>query len=150
MDVLIEVYRGWEITFNTETERFTCLSDTYDWQSKEKPSYASVKKEIDDYIKINVKFKPTIIQNKYGKQLTLVGIRKDKRFMYEGIDGKKRQLESYNESDYFIYDEKNEPIFSKIEELNAKKESLRLEAIELMKQLKMEPLQTLKGKYLPE
>lgn len=121
MRVLIENYRGWEIYFDTDKEEFYTVSNEYDKQET-KRSYASSKKYIDDYIKSNNVFKPIKVQKmptmfSEGKVITLIGIRKDKAFMYEDEEGRKQQLSSYDERDYFIVDSRNDVHFKRIAEL---------------------------------
>ena len=121
MRVLIENYRGWEIYFDTDKEEFCTVSNEYDKQET-KRSYASSKKYIDDYIKSNNVFKPIKVQKmptmfSEGKVITLIGIRKDKAFMYEDEEGRKQQLSSYDERDYFIVDSRNDVHFKRIAEL---------------------------------
>lgn len=121
MRVLIENYRGWEIYFDTDKEEFYTVSNEYDKQET-KRSYASSKKYIDDYIKSNNVFKPIKVQKmptmfSEGKVITLIGIRKDKAFMYEDEEGIKQQLSSYDERDYFIVDSRNDVHFKRIAEL---------------------------------
>ena len=118
MRVLIENYRGWEIYFDTDKEEFQTVSNEYDKQET-KRSYASSKKYIDDYIKSNNVFKPIKVQKmptmfSEGKVITLIGIRKDKAFMYEDEEGRKQQLSSYDERDYFIVDSRNDVHFKRI------------------------------------
>ena len=121
MRVLIENYRGWEIYFDTDKEEFYTVSNEYDKQET-KRSYASSKKYIDDYIKSNNVFKPIKVQKmptmfSEGKVITLIGIRKDKAFMYEDEEGRKQKLSSYDERDYFIVDSRNDVHFKRIAEL---------------------------------
>lgn len=121
MRVLIENYRGWEIYFDTDKEEFYTVSNEYDKQET-KRSYASSKKYIDDYIKSNNVFKPIKVQKmptmfSEGKVITLIGIRKDKAFMYEDGEGRKQQLSIHDERDYFIVDSRNDVYFKRIAEL---------------------------------
>lgn len=128
MRTLIENYRGWEIFFDTDKEDFYTVSNEYDRQEN-KRSYASTKKFIDDYIKENNGFKPVFVQRMKthysdGEVIKLIGIRKDGNFMYEGKDGKKQQMSSYSEKDYFLVDEANDPLFKKIESLIEKRNKI--------------------------
>ena len=137
MRVLIENYKSWEIYFDTDKEDFYTVSNEYDKQET-KRSYASAKKYIDDYIKENNVFKP-IKKKKMpsmfsdGEVITLIGIRKDKAFMYEDKDGNKRQLSGYNESDYFIVDSKNDVHFKRIAELAVERKKIDAELKEIEK-----------------
>jgi hypothetical protein len=137
MRVLIENYRSWEICFDTDKEDFYTVSNEYDRQET-KRSYASAKKYIDDYIKENNVFKPIKVQKmpsmfSGGEVITLIGIRKDKAFMYEDKDGKKQQLSGYNESDYFIVDSKNDVHFKRIAELAVERKKIDAELKEIEK-----------------
>ncbi len=137
MRVLIENYRSWEIYFDTDKEDFYTVSNEYDRQET-KRSYASVKKYIDDYIKENNVFKPIKVQKmpsmfSNGEVITLIGVRKDKAFMYEDKEGKKQQLSGYNESDYFIVDSKNDMHFKRIAELAVERKKIDAELKEIEK-----------------
>lgn len=115
MEITIEKYRGFEIIFDTDNEKFTYSTDGIGWN--EKQSYSACKKSIDDYLKNNHDFKPFHIRHKRcGQLLEIVGIRKDGRFIYEK-EGKKEQLSSYSESDYIIYDKEDDIIYLTIEGL---------------------------------
>lgn len=131
MRVLIEVYRKWEIFFDTDKEEFYTTSNEYDTE-KVKRSYASAKKFIDDYIKDNETFTPIWVQREdtiYDRQIKLVGLRKDGAFIYETKDGKKQQLSKYDEGRYFLVDEANDSIFKEIEVLEKQYEELRKEIV---------------------
>ena len=96
MRTLIETYRGQDIYFDTNKESFVCVLVVAGIQ-KEKKSYASCKKEIDDYLKNNSAFKPfevepTLISMRYSQRYRIVGIRKDGRFMAENKEGEKVQI----------------------------------------------------------
>ena len=137
MRVLIENYRGWEIYFDTYKEQFYTVSNEYDKQET-KRSYASSKKYIDDYIKSNNVFKPIKVQKmptmfSEGKVITLIGIRKDKSFMYEDEEGRKQQLSSYDERDYFIVDSRNDVHFKRIAELAIERKRIDDEVKEIEK-----------------
>lgn len=119
----IETYRGFEITFDTNNGKFSAWSDTFDDEFTE-PSFASVKKGIDDYIKKNNEFRPFKIQQlyDYGSRIQridppirVVGIRKDKQLVIE-VEGKKKQLSKYDTEKYVIYNPANDKI---AEELKA-------------------------------
>ena len=135
MRIEIEKYRGWEIYFDTDKENFYTISNEYDTQSERK-SYSSAKKYIDDYIKENNEFKPIKVQKMPsmfgdGHRITLIGIRKDKAFMYEDKQGNKRQLSSYDEKDYFLVDSQNAPYFKRIEELAIERKKIDAECKEI-------------------
>jgi hypothetical protein len=126
---LIETYRGWEIYFDTNSEDFYTTSNEYDKDAK-KRSYASTKKFIDDYIKENNEFKPIKVQSmetsyKSSSVITLIGIRKDGAFIFQDEKGNKKQLSSYDESDFFLVNQNNEGYFNEIEKLENEIKSLR-------------------------
>lgn len=146
MKILIENYRGWDIYFNTDKESFYAESNEYDNQ-QEKKSYASAKKFIDDFIKDNVTFTPFFIYKEYDqKPIKVVGIRKDKRFVYEGAKGLE-QLSEWSEKDYFLTNEKNEPIFDKINKLLKNREELDTTIKDARKELVKEYITSIKEKY---
>jgi hypothetical protein len=88
-------YRGYSISFDTEKEIFLCDVGN---DGAEKKSFSATKKAIDDYIKDNQVFVPFEVVDCCSSQriLTLVGIRKDGRFVYDD-NGKKIQLSEYND-----------------------------------------------------
>ena len=67
-----------------------------------------------------------------SKVIKIIGIRKDGRPMYEDKDGKKYQLSDYNVKEYFRVNKENEPIFSKINEIESEIKK-RAEEITLLK-----------------
>ncbi len=98
--VIIEEYRGFEITFSTDKATFTAWNDSYDTEFSKK-SFSAIKKGVDDYINKNLEFVPFEIVKCYGfngkpssieKPLKVVGIRKDGRLVYINEDGKKEQI----------------------------------------------------------
>lgn len=139
MRVLIETYREWEIYFDTESEDFYTVSNQYDSQ-KTKRSYAATKSYIDDFIKNNTTFKPIKVhrlESNFGdeKVITLIGIRKDGRFIYQDEDGEKGQLSNYNETDYFLLNEANEPILKEISDLRKQINEIHSQIKQLDKKL---------------
>jgi hypothetical protein len=114
--IKIETYRNWDISFDNEMETFYALSDKYD-KDMEKKSYSAVKKAIDDFIKANLKFIPTRIHMiRYGelKELTLIGLRKDGRFVYLDEKKQQQQLSEYDERECHHYSKKNEEIQAQV------------------------------------
>jgi hypothetical protein len=111
--VTIETYRGFEIYFNPNSENFSCIPS--EENAKESKSYSACKMHIDQYLKDNQNFKPFVVQlhpknyrwNGDKKELKIIGIRKDNRFIYEN-NGEKKQLSEYNEKNYFIVYPENE------------------------------------------
>lgn len=137
MRTLITDYRGWEVFFDTDKEEFYTVSNEYD-KDNTKKSFASTKKFIDDYIKENNEFKPILVQKEesiFSNKviIKLIGIRKDGKFMYEDKDGKKQQLSSYYESDYFLINPKNDESFGKINKLKLEREKIDSKIKELNK-----------------
>lgn len=118
MKILIENYRKFEIYFDTDEESFYSVSDYYDTDSKKK-SYASTKKAIDEWIKVNSGFRAfNVIKSENWKGTptsnsdnlaTVTGQRKDGHFI---IDGK--AISEYNEKDYYLSIPENDPIFEKM------------------------------------
>ena len=101
MKVLIEKYRGFNVYFETNDEIFSVETDDYGKGSK---SFAAIKSGIDEYIKNNLQFKPfKAIRKVDGDLISVIGIRKDNRFIYEDKKGNKRQLSEYEEKDYVLY-----------------------------------------------
>ena len=154
MRVLIENYRGWEIYFDTDKEEFYTVSNEYDKQET-KRSYASSKKYIDDYIKSNNVFKPIKVQKmptmfSEGKVITLIGIRKDKAFMYEDEEGRKQQLSSYDERDYFIVDSRNDVYFKRIAELAIERKRIDDEVKEIEKSVIKVDVKQIRQNFLNE
>jgi len=114
MNVKIETYRGFEIFFVTDSERFSYSIDTGSWSQKQ--SYAACKRSIDEYLKENSNFKPFTIQNIYnGSITTITGIRKDGVFVYLDSDGKNQQFSKYDERNHIIYDGSNDKLFAEAE-----------------------------------
>ena len=152
MKAKIEDYRGWEISFDIEEEKF--YAQTQEWDKEvEKNSFASAKKYIDDFLKENNRFEPIWVETRasvYGgaKKVKLIGLRLDGRFVYEGKDGEKEQLSEYTEKDYMLDNPVNEPIFIKIQESKDKIECIRGEISELEKQVTIVGIKEIKDKYL--
>jgi len=109
MSVKIKTYRGVDIIFETWNETFTC--EVADEIKLEKGSYKSMKEAIDKYFKENQNFKPIKVITNPSEQYgvigdgikTIIGIRKDGRFIYEDENGKKHQLSEYNEESVILY-----------------------------------------------
>lgn len=136
MKIKIEDYRGWSIEFDTEKESFYCHSEQYD-RDETKKSYSSVKKFIDDFIKDNFSFPRIQIQSKPSSWkdrniLTLIGIRKDGRFIYEDKKGEKKQLSDCDEEDYILYSEENDKHYDYADKLKEKIDQLMKEKKEIL------------------
>ena len=145
MQVLIENYRGFDILFSPENERFTYAIDLGHWS--EKQSFAACKKSIDDYIKNNQSFEPFLVRKKYnGDVIKIVGIRKDNRLVYEsGKD--KVQLNDNAERDYIEYDERDDSIYSQCAALELEISEIENKIRELKNSHNRKTLTELKAKY---
>lgn len=137
--VLIEKYRGFDIEFDTNYERFQCIAT--DESVKESTSFTAVKKFIDDYKKANQEFKPFFVDENpesrfgNGKNIKIIGVRKDGRFISQDTDGKKGQVSDYNENDYMLYDPSNEQGMAELKRLKEKEDTQRIENNEMRKQI---------------
>lgn len=113
MTTIVETYRGYPISFDTFSEEFSCaLND----MSVNKKSFPAVKKAIDDYIKDNSKFQPFKVhhENDFGSTFTIVGVRKDNRFIYENNKGEKGQVSEYDERNYYLVVPENGAVYTSI------------------------------------
>jgi hypothetical protein len=105
--VKLTTYRGWDISFDLDSDRFYVVSDEYD-QQEDRGSIKAAKKWIDDFIKANSEFKPFEIQKMESydsaptKSVTVIGRRRDGRFLIKEGDKDPEQLSSYNEGGYII------------------------------------------------
>lgn len=136
MKALIEDYRGFEISFDTEKSVFYCFSDSYDTENTSK-SYDAVKKYIDDYIKANKTFKSFVVYpvpNSYKKEpTTITGIRKDGGFTYVDEIGKPKKVSNYDENEYYFINPSNESALSEMQSLEEQKNQIR-ERIKTLKE----------------
>ena len=137
-DVLIENYRGFDISFSTHLSKFICAI-TSDMLKKSE-SYESIKKYIDEYKKTNQDFNPFyVIRNPtsyYGKErLKIIGIRKDGRFITEDENGKKNQLSDYSLNDYILERPENANALEQLMLLKQREEQQRLANKELKDKL---------------
>lgn len=150
--ILIENYKGWEIYFDNAKENFYTSSDEYD-RMNTKTSYAATKKWIDDFIKENLVFEPVMVETEGSiyndsKKIKIIGIRKDLRFIYEGKDGKPQQMSEYDEKDYYLTLDENNPIYEQIQKLDAERERLFEQISNLRKHIvKKFILKEIKEKY---
>jgi hypothetical protein len=161
MKIKIENYRGWDISFDTSKETFYVESDGHD-RGEIKKSFALAKHYVDDFIKDNLKFKPVWVEKMehhsflYGltsqqemiSKIKLIGIRKDKRFIYEGKDGKKEQLSEDSEKSYILSNEANDVHYAELKECR-KRIGLILEETKVIKaKIIKVGLDELKAKFL--
>ncbi len=148
MEVFIEKYRGWDISFDTNSEGFYVESDGWD-KREAKRSFASCKTFVDEYLKDNQEFKPIRIQHvSSGEEILLTGIRKDRRFPYEK-KGKKEQLSDYEEKYYIIFDADNIPKFHEAKRLDDEASVLRIQAHELRESITGKKLSDFKKENYP-
>ncbi len=151
--VLIEEYRGWEISFDTEQETFYCLSDVYDRDEKKK-SFASCKSFVDEYIKENNGFKEFFIESVpsfyrgYEKK-KVIGIRKDGAFTIEEKGGKKGVLSKYNEKEYVVYNQDNKSIFDELKIIKDKINLLHEDQKIIEKKVTGKSLEEMRKLYQP-
>jgi hypothetical protein len=152
MNIEITNYRGYSISFNTETETF--LSDIGN-DGTEKKSFAATKKAIDDFIKDNQVFVPFEIMDLYwdgGRLKKIIGIRKDGKFVYEH-NGKKEQLTEYNAEHSYLRSDWEQFDRTELNKLIVEKELIE-EKIRIIRNQEKEFLATkptlkdLKPKYL--
>lgn len=131
MRVPIETYRKFEIFFDTEEQGFCTVSNWFDAEQK-KPSYASCKKWIDEFLKNNQKFTPFLVQENSSRALgppkLVIGVRKDGKFIFEGGE----QMSAYDEGNFVIFNEGNESINNQIQAISGQIEDL-YEDIKLLK-----------------
>jgi len=142
MNVKIENYRGFDIIFNPDTERFSFDLDSGTWQ--EKQSYAACKKNIDDFIKENQTFAPFMVINNNNTRLNIIGIRKDNRFVAK----EEKQIPEYTEKDFYLYDASFEAVFSRIDEKQSRLDILYKEINEERKKITGQTLREYKENLL--
>lgn len=145
--VEIEVYRGWTISFDTDKETFYCHSEQYDSDATKK-SFSAVKKFIDDFIKDNENFKPVVVQyvpdsHNAGKCLTIIGVRKDGRFIIDK-NGAKEQLSTYDENRLIVYNKNNDIYWEKSAQIQSEIDRLRVEQKEVENKITGKKLTELK------
>jgi len=135
--ILIENYRGFDIEFDTDCEKFQCIAT--DENVKESTSFTAVKKFVDDYKKTNQDFKPFWVEptpEEYKiKKLKIIGLRKDGRFVAENEEGVKEQIPDYNTEDYMLLKPENEYGMKLLQELKVKEEQQRVENNSQRKQI---------------
>lgn len=117
MRIEIDRYRGWIIYFDPENEMF--FGEGLEAEPVQKTSFSAAKKAIDDYLKDNSNFKPFKVV-KVGWEvtdpITITGVRKDGKFIYEE-DGKKKQISTYDEQYYYLWKDFPEDFKETLEEL---------------------------------
>jgi hypothetical protein len=140
MKTIIEVYRGFEISFDTVQNKFYALSNEFD-KDFYKNSYPASKKFIDDFIKENVTFKEfdLILHPDRGynrEKIRVIGIRKDGAFVYRDQSGHVKQLSKYSESDYMLPHKDDNVNFEAIDKIRKERERLNLERVKIVDRLK--------------
>jgi hypothetical protein len=144
--ILIETYRDWDIWYKPENEEF--LAENGANESQNRKTLSAARKFVDEFRKANAEFKPFAVvgidRYRKDKPLTIVGMRKDARFIAENAKGEKEQISEYNERDYAIPNPENEPILDKIKELEAKKRKIQHRIEEQQVLLKWETLADIK------
>ena len=145
----ITTYRGFEITLDFETGKFSAWSDGYDTEFA-RGSFNAVKKGVDEYIKENEEFRPFKIQRVFswngdkvsvlGKILTITGIRRDGTLVTEnGMLITKNYV-----GEYALYDPSNKELESKLNDLEAKHKILKKmhdkNRADILAQVKAEPV----------
>lgn len=128
-NILIETYRGFDIEFNTNNEKFQCIVS--DDNAKESILFAAVKKFVDDYKKNNQEFKPFWVEPnpksyRFGSgNLLVVGMRKDGRFVVETEEGIKKQLTDYDVNKYMLMKAENVFALKTIKALDVEFETIK-------------------------
>ena len=151
MRTTIENYRGVEIFFDTDNERFSFNFDDGRWN--EKQSYSAAKKKIDDYIKETHDFKPFFVihnSRNYLQLLEVVSIRKDGDYMVKDKEGRITKLSQYDEKDYVEYSPSDDYIFAQIAVKEIQLDEIAKQIVELKYPLKSRPsLLSMKKKFMP-
>jgi hypothetical protein len=116
MRISIDFYRGWEISFDTEDEKFLAMSEDYNRQEA-RGSFAAVKKWVDGFLKENEKFVPFDVhtwgRGRCGPTLKVIGLRKDGRPATEDADGKKGQISDYRfGGEYILFNPANGQVYA--------------------------------------
>ena len=137
--IKIETYRGYDIEFDTDYEKFQCI--VTDLDAKESKSFSAVKKFIDAYLKDNAQFVPFYARqnpngHRSGKgQFKVVGIRKDGRLIREDNDGSLVKMSDYDLSEFMLVNEANETHLSELESLDNKHDKYREDYISEKKEI---------------
>jgi len=117
MSIKIETYRGFEIRFEADRERFTFSLDETKWH--EKQSYSACKKQIDEFWKEKRLFEPFKVK-RMGTHfndesiIEIISIRKDNRFVYKDDKGELKQLSDYSEKAYILCQDSDDKYFAEI------------------------------------
>ena len=154
--ILIEKYRGFDITFNRYNEKFECVC-TNEEEDKKSSSYSAIKKHIDDFYKNNQKFEPfCIIQSPsyyrfHFERLRVIGIRKDGKIVVEKENGDKANLSEYEYENYNLENEEEIANYEKLHELHKELESYKknceIERKRIIEGMTFESLKTWRDKF---
>jgi len=123
MQPVIEIYKGFEIRFDTDNETFTC--DIDDSRSVKK-SYAALKNFIRDWAKTNETFKKFKVQGIPGNswkdeaEITIIGKHGNGNLLYKEGD-KTSQLSGYERKHYMVVNRDNDFLHSKLKGVRAEK-----------------------------
>lgn len=100
----IETYKGQLIEYDDEYDKFICdISIEDKWKTTKRLSLADVRKEIDNFIKLNSDFKPfkVLELNRYGSNdfdvLVVAAIRTDGKFVTHSESSNKNKSYSSKE-----------------------------------------------------
>lgn len=140
-------YRGYEIFFNIDEEKFYLHSEKYDrdsWVSTLKAAKAN----IDNYIKSNSDFKPFWVVRVPGKfygssvsnTLKIVGIRKDGNFVQEDVKAGKLVVSKYDEESWMSIKDENNEVMELLAVLELKQKELDKQRKELQGKVVVETL----------
>ena len=82
MRIKIETYRGHEIEYDDSSDNFICQMVIEDnFREKTSMKLSQVRKAIDQFIKLNLEFKPFSFLNEGHKRIDIVAIRTDGKFV---------------------------------------------------------------------
>jgi len=124
--IAITTYRGFKITLDLETGKFSAWNDRYDTEFA-KGSLNAIKKGVDEYLKSNAEFKPFKVQKaldwsgkhikSFGAMLIVSGIRKDGALVAHDRTGKQKLITKGNVSCYILYQEHSEDFNRNLDKL---------------------------------
>jgi hypothetical protein len=113
MKLEIEVYKGQQIYYNDDSDKFECDIDINgNVKSPKRGSLKDLRNEIDQFIKLNLEFKPFLFIEKssYGDSFYVrkcCGVRKDGTLVIHSIDNEnnKSYADKKDQIKFCIYDE---------------------------------------------
>lgn len=155
MKTTIENYRGIDIWFDTQYETFSC---DIDHENSVKKSYPAVKKFIDEWKKDTSNFKSFKVEpnprgSMYGsKKGTIIGLRKDNRFVIENEDGTKEQVSDYDLDSIILFTPENTKHWEELDahekEVEAYRVSSNAKRKEIEAKFKITTLKEAKKNYI--